>query len=83
MYILSFFNILVQYLINKLLNVSNCAVDPPATPDSQHGLTTSNGFTEGETEYLQMARKGGGHSGIFNKLQLIKTVLYKHQKLSK
>lgn len=50
--------------------MSNCAVDPPATPDSQHGLTTSNGFTEGETEYLQMARKGGGHSGIFNSYSL-------------
>ncbi|XP_020609428.1 uncharacterized protein LOC110048011 [Orbicella faveolata] len=38
--------------------------DQPATPDGQHVLTTSNGFTEGETEYLQMARKGGGHSDL-------------------
>lgn len=53
----------------------SAVLDPPATPDSsQHGLTTRNGFTEEETEYLQMARKGGGHSGIFNNLQFSKVV---------
>ncbi|XP_078345340.1 uncharacterized protein LOC144630857 isoform X5 [Oculina patagonica] len=36
--------------------------DYPATPDSQRSVRTSNGFIEGDTEYLQMARKGGGHS---------------------
>lgn len=55
----------------------SAVLDLPATPDSsQHGLTTRNGFTEGETEYLQMARKGGGHSGtcVFNNLQFSKVV---------
>ncbi|XP_078345349.1 uncharacterized protein LOC144630857 isoform X13 [Oculina patagonica] len=38
--------------------------DYPATPDSQRSVRTSNGFIEGDTEYLQMARKGGGHSDL-------------------
>ena len=38
-------------------------IDFPATPDSLHGPAASNGIIERDTEYLQMARKGGGHAG--------------------
>ena len=49
--------------VRSIYNVY-CIVEFPTTPDSQHGLRTSNDFIKEDTEYLQMARKGGGHSGI-------------------
>jgi len=39
--------------------------DSPTTPDSHPDLLTSNGLVPDDTEYLEMARKGGGHSGNF------------------
>ena len=39
-------------------------IDSPTTPNSHRDLGMSNGLqVENDTEYLQMARKGGGHSG--------------------
>ena len=39
-------------------------IDSPTTPNSHHDVGMSNGLqVENDTEYLQMARKGGGHAG--------------------
>lgn len=40
--------------------------DSPTTPDSHPDLPTSNGLVPDDTEYLEMARKGGGHSDLLS-----------------
>ena len=47
--------------------------DENSSSCSLHQLTRSDDFMETDTEYLQMARKGGGHSGTY---WVIKNVAY-------
>ena len=48
------------------VSVTIFVIDSPMTPNSHHDLGMSNGLQiESGTEYLQMARKGGGHTGNY------------------